>query len=239
MPFVLGLAAGLTALGILAGVSPLLLFAPLLFAGGIALPFSDRSARMIEIAAIALVVGLILLLLPDLPFRLEPIAIRQAMVLAIIVWVSLKIRQRLLRQEWQWASLATASNPDLLQARFVAMLETVPQGIVFIDEQGESDWINKAAADHLGLSSQKGTSGTIEPNAIAQAMVALRLTADNTAELTAQAAEFFSKPQIQIQDWRWHFSDPPKILSLSSTPIPLQSNSIPGSPLGDRGHHPS
>ena len=228
MPFVLGLTAGLTALGVLAGVSPLLLFAPLLFAGGIFLPLSDRSARMIESAAIALGVGLILLLLPSLPFCLEPIAIRQAMVLAIVVWVSLKIRQRLLGQEWQWASLATASNPDALQARFVAMLETVPQGIVFIDERGESDWINKAAADHLGLSPQKGISDTIEPNAIAQAMVALRLTANNAETLTAQSAEFFSQPQIQIQDWRWHFSDPPKILSLSSTPIPLQSPSILG-----------
>jgi signal transduction histidine kinase/DNA-binding NarL/FixJ family response regulator len=111
---------------------------------------------------------------------------------------------------------------DQLQARFEAMLETIPQGIVFIDESGEQGWINQTAAKYLNL-----THGAVEPSAIAQAMVALRLKADNQAEIAAQAAERFTQPDAKIRDWHWFLSQPqPIVLSLSSTPT--DGRDVPG-----------
>ncbi|GAB4174708.1 MAG: hypothetical protein Fur006_04700 [Coleofasciculaceae cyanobacterium] len=107
----------------------------------------------------------------------------------------------------------TTLRLDKLQARFAAMLETIHQGVVFVDESGEQGWINQAAAEHLGLA-----PGAIEPPSLAQAMTVLRISAENQEEITAQAAEFFSQPQPEIRNWNWVFSQPqPKVLSISST----------------------
>jgi len=118
---------------------------------------------------------------------------------------------------------------DKLQARFGAILETIHQGVIFIDESGEQGWLNQAAADRLGLN-----SGPIEPPVLAQAMATLRTSADNQAEIAAQAAQFFSQrsaggssggalfaaqPETEIRNWNWVFSEPqPRVLSISSTP---------------------
>ncbi|MBD2744099.1 response regulator [Coleofasciculus sp. FACHB-1120] len=100
-----------------------------------------------------------------------------------------------------------------LQARFGAMLETIHQGVVFVDESGEQGWINQAAAEQLGL-----TPGAVEPPVLAQAMALLRTSADNQQEIVAQAAKFFSQPQAVIRNWIWVFKgDTPKTLSISST----------------------
>ena len=391
MPFVLGLTAGVIGLGALAGVPLLLLLAPLLFAGCCLLPLSKGGSAAIEAGAIAFLLLLILLIWQ---LSWDQSSIRQAMVLGIVLWLSPKIRQRLLRQEWQRTSqtilaaltqdqiaqdpqqaiaytlamlkdlagadaaielrqldsvtaeavfclpetalprrlttpalfaeaiaanrclyyldYAAAPNPDSvllaqgvrslvvmplnlsnqplnqpnqqgailllwyrpvtlsaevqqlidslrnglshllrfqsaalnlekLQARFAAVLETVPQAVVFIDESGESGWVNQAAALLLGLSQHHLSQGVVEPYAIAQAMAALRMRADNTEALTAQAAKLFSQPQIEIQDWEWQFSDPAQVLSLSSKPIlwqPPLGNPVPdmasGSLVPDR-----
>lgn len=111
---------------------------------------------------------------------------------------------------------------DKLQARFEAMLETIPQGIVFMDESGEQGWINQTAASYLKL-----MHGAVEPSDIAQAMIGLRLSADNQAEITAQSAKLFTQPDAEIRDWQWFFSQPePIVLSLSSTPT--QVRDVPG-----------
>lgn len=111
---------------------------------------------------------------------------------------------------------------DKSQARLRAILETIPQGVVFVDESGEQGWLNNIAAKQLGL-----PQGAVEPMAIAQAMTSLRLKADNQPAITQQAAQFFSQPQIEIRDWQWFFSNPhPQVLSLSSTPIYLRD--VPG-----------
>ncbi|HEY9748089.1 MAG TPA: response regulator, partial [Allocoleopsis sp.] len=107
----------------------------------------------------------------------------------------------------------TTLRLDKVQARFGAMLETIHQGVVFVDESGEQGWINQAAAEHLGLA-----PGAIEPPSLAQAMATLRISADNQQEIATQAAEFFSQPQPEIRNWNWVFSQPqPKVLSISST----------------------
>lgn len=111
---------------------------------------------------------------------------------------------------------------DKLQARLTAMLETIPQGIVFVDESGELGWVNHTAAMQLGL-----PQGPVEPIAIAQAMTALRMAAENRQEIAQQAAQFFAQPQIEIRNWQWFFNQPqPQVLSLSSTPI--DQRDVPG-----------
>ena len=116
----------------------------------------------------------------------------------------------------------TTLRLDKLQARFSAMLETIHQGVVFVDESGEQGWVNQAAALQLDL-----TPGAVEPPLLAQAMATLRISADNQAEIATQAAQFFSKPQPEIRNWNWIFSQPqPKVLSISSTPTRVHD--VPG-----------
>jgi signal transduction histidine kinase/CheY-like chemotaxis protein/HPt (histidine-containing phosphotransfer) domain-containing protein len=102
------------------------------------------------------------------------------------------------------------------------MLQTIHQGIVFIEESGEQGWINQAAAEQLGL-----PPGNVDPPLLAQAMAVLRTSADNQNEIMAQAAQFFSQPQAEIRNWNWIFSQPqPKVLSISSTPTRVRD--VPG-----------
>ena len=111
---------------------------------------------------------------------------------------------------------------DQLQVRFSAMLETIHQGVVFIDESGEQGWLNQAAAVQLGLN-----PGAVEPPILAQAMAMLRTKADNQSEIYEQSTEFFSQPQAIVRNWNWVFSQPrPKVLSLSITPTNVRD--IPG-----------
>ena len=113
----------------------------------------------------------------------------------------------------------TNSRLAKLQARFSAMLETIPQGVVFVDESGEQGWVNQTAAEHLGLN-----PGVVEPPVLAQAMANLRTSADNQAEITAMAAKFFSPTAATIRNWNWVFSQPqPKVLSVSVTPTQVQN----------------
>lgn len=108
----------------------------------------------------------------------------------------------------------TTLRLERTQARLVAMLETIPQGVIFVQENGEPGWINPTAAAQLGL-----PQGAVTPHAIAEAMTALRMSATNVEQLTAQAAQFFAQPQVVIRDWQWNFAN--RALSLSSTPIDL------------------
>lgn len=111
---------------------------------------------------------------------------------------------------------------DKIQARLTAILETIPQGVIFVDESGEQGWLNHNAAMQLEL-----PQGAVEPFAIAQAMTNLRLKADNQQEISKQAINLFTHPEIEIRDWYWFFSQPKiQVLSLSSTPIYLRN--VPG-----------
>jgi signal transduction histidine kinase len=109
---------------------------------------------------------------------------------------------------------------DKLQARFEAMLETIPQGIVFVDESGEQGWLNQTAATYLNL-----PQGSVEPSAIAQSMTALRLKADNQTEIAAQATQLFAQ-SAEIRDWQWFSGQSRTVLSLSSTLT--QVRDVPG-----------
>ncbi|WP_009632310.1 hybrid sensor histidine kinase/response regulator [Synechocystis sp. PCC 7509] len=111
---------------------------------------------------------------------------------------------------------------DKLQARYEAMLETIHQGVVFVDESGEQGWINQAAAQQLQLN-----PGYVEPPILAQAMAALRKSAENQTEIAAQAQQFFSQPQSEIRNWNWIIGgEKPKVLSVSSTST--RTGDVPG-----------
>lgn len=116
----------------------------------------------------------------------------------------------------------TTFSFDKLQARYSAILETIPQGVVFVDESGEHGWLNQTAADLLGL-----VPGDVEPLLISQAMAKLRMSAENREAIAVQGAQFFSQQGAEIRDWHWIFSgDDPTVLSISSTPTKVRD--VPG-----------
>ena len=111
---------------------------------------------------------------------------------------------------------------ERLQARHGAILETVPQGVVFVEASGEQGWVNRVAGELLGL-----PSGAVEPMALAQAMAGLRSRASNPEEIAAQGAQLFTTPQAAIRDWLWTFQAPrERVLSVSSTPTHVRD--LPG-----------
>ncbi|WP_293134177.1 adenylate/guanylate cyclase domain-containing protein [Microcoleus sp. bin38.metabat.b11b12b14.051] len=116
----------------------------------------------------------------------------------------------------------TTFRLEKLQTRYSAILQTIPQGVVFVDASGEQGWINSVAAQQLSL-----TEGAQEATAIADAMAKLRSKAQNPQEIAAKAAAFFSKPDAKIRDWEWVFPEPEcQVLNLSSTPTLVRD--VPG-----------
>jgi diguanylate cyclase (GGDEF)-like protein len=116
----------------------------------------------------------------------------------------------------------TTLRLEQTKIRLGAILETIPQGVIFVDDRGEQSWINASAAQHLNL-----PPGEVEPLEIAQAMSQLRSQADNQEALCAQAAKLFQESETDIRNWQWVFTRPErKVLSLSSTATRIRN--IPG-----------
>jgi PAS domain S-box-containing protein len=111
---------------------------------------------------------------------------------------------------------------DQLQSRYAAILETLHQGVVFVEASGEQGWINRVAAGQLGL-----PAGALPPATIAQAMSRLRKQASNREELEERAALLFTTPQVELRDWLWTFAVPEeRVLSIST--IPTHMKDVPG-----------
>ncbi len=103
---------------------------------------------------------------------------------------------------------------ERLQARYGAILETVPQGVVFVEAHGTQGWVNPVAGEMLGL-----PPGPVEPVVLAQAMSGLRSRANNPEEISVRGAELLTNPEAEIREWVWSFQEPrQRVLSLSSTP---------------------
>jgi class 3 adenylate cyclase/PAS domain-containing protein len=103
---------------------------------------------------------------------------------------------------------------ERLQARYGAILETVPQGVVFVEAHGTQGWVNPVAGEMLGL-----PPGPVEPVVLAQAMSGLRSRANNPEEISVRGAELLTNPEAEIREWVWSFQQPrQRVLSLSSTP---------------------
>lgn len=102
-----------------------------------------------------------------------------------------------------------------LRARFSAILETIPQGIVFIDNDGRHAWTNARGTEFLRLPPE-----TNEPIKVAKAMQTLRSTAVNADDILRQGSELFSIPNQSVRDWIWLYDNPvTQVLNVASTPL--------------------
>jgi signal transduction histidine kinase/DNA-binding response OmpR family regulator len=109
-----------------------------------------------------------------------------------------------------------------LSTRFNAILETIPQGIVFVDDVGKNGWVNSQASAILNIPKEKN-----KPIAIAEAMQKLRDTAANKEEIIKEGIRLFSVPGQKINHWKWIFGNPiTSVLSVSC--VPTISENIKG-----------
>jgi signal transduction histidine kinase/CheY-like chemotaxis protein len=121
------------------------------------------------------------------------------------VWVGLKDITMLVQTYFAIEQLTT---------RFNAILETIPEGIVFVDDRGKEGWVNTPAADLLGIDRNTNTAITI-----AEGMYKLRTTAVNHETLAREGAILFSSPNQSIKDWQWIFGEPvSRVISVSCVP---------------------
>lgn len=103
---------------------------------------------------------------------------------------------------------------EAISTRFNAILETIPQGVVFVDDTGRNTWVNKKAATILNVKENAN-----EPVVIAEAMRKLRESAINKDEIAREGAQLFSTKNYEIKDWKWIFGDPvTSVLNVSCTP---------------------
>jgi len=109
-----------------------------------------------------------------------------------------------------------------LKTRFNAILQTVPQSIIFIDDSGNNSWVNDRAAILFGLD-----SGNVIPAKLAEAMQQLRSRADNKEEIFKRGMELFQSPDKTIDNWKWIFREP-KLFVLNVCCAPTVSEHISG-----------
>jgi PAS domain S-box-containing protein len=102
---------------------------------------------------------------------------------------------------------------DLAEARerLSAILETIPQAVLFVDDDGERGWVNGPAAELFGL-----PAGLTSPLRISKAMRDFRATASNAAALQQKAAVLLRDARAEIRDWKWEFNSPRLVLDVSS-----------------------
>lgn len=118
-----------------------------------------------------------------------------------------------IREAIRLGQICEATNE--LRSRYTAILETIPQGVVFINDSGKSTWVNSQSADLLQISHFQN-----DPGVVAEAMQRLRNSAVNKTEIAETGARLFSAPGQSIRDWKWIFGDPvQKVLSVSTSPL--------------------
>lgn len=109
-----------------------------------------------------------------------------------------------------------------LKVRFNAILQTVPQSIIFIDDSGNNSWINDRAAKLFGLE-----SGNVIPAKLAEAMQKLRSGANNKEEIFKRGMELFQSADKKIDNWKWIFTEP-ELFVLNVCCAPTISEHISG-----------
>jgi len=118
--------------------------------------------------------------------------------------------------------LATRERLDSLQARFTAMVHTLPHGLVFIQEDIGSGWVNSEAAELLGVS-----DGEVMPLTLSMAMGRLRRRVSDRERIDAELVAINADSSAELRDQRWKIEGPPlRVLSVSSSPT--QSSTAPG-----------
>ncbi len=101
-----------------------------------------------------------------------------------------------------------------LKVRFNAILQTVPQSIVFIDDSGNNSWVNDQASKLFGVD-----GGNVVPMQLSAAMQQLRAKASNKEEIFKRGMELFKAKDKSISDWKWIFTEPNfYVLNVCCTP---------------------
>jgi signal transduction histidine kinase/DNA-binding response OmpR family regulator len=111
---------------------------------------------------------------------------------------------------------------DELSVRFNAILQTIPQAVVFIDESGKNSWINEPAARLFNMD-----GGYVPPSKLSAAMQQLRARASNRDEIFKRGMELFSSEDKKVKDWQWIFTEP-EIFVLNVCCTPTVSNYVSG-----------
>ena len=109
-----------------------------------------------------------------------------------------------------------------LKVRFNAILQTVPQSIVFIDDSGKNSWLNGNAAKLFAME-----GGSVIPAKLSEAMLKLRGTASNKEEIFKRGMELFQSKDKSVSDWKWIFNEP-EVLVLNVCCTPTVSNHVSG-----------
>lgn len=129
------------------------------------------------------------------------------------IWIGLKDITRLVQIYFSTERLTT---------RFRAILSTIPQSVIFVDDSGKEGWVNNSAAELLSIE-----SGNVNAITLATAMHELRANAVNYEQLTAEASALFSSPGQKIKGWKWVYGTPTaRVLSVSC--VPAISTNISG-----------
>lgn len=101
-----------------------------------------------------------------------------------------------------------------LKVRFNAILQTVPQSIVFIDDSGNNSWVNDQASKLFGID-----GGNVIPMQLSAAMQQLRAKASNKEEIFRRGMELFKAKDKSVSDWKWIFTEPHfYVLNVCCTP---------------------
>ncbi|RFM26359.1 hypothetical protein [Deminuibacter soli] len=105
--------------------------------------------------------------------------------------------RNVLQQSWKQQQLQQSVS------RFTAILQQMPQAVIFIDETTYTGWVNSQAAALLQLSS----TGEQPPNILGEAMAKLRNSAINREDINRQASQLFTLSNQTITNWLWTFGN--------------------------------
>lgn len=118
-------------------------------------------------------------------------------------------------EELLWQRLLKVTYDDVM-VRLSAILQTIAQGVVFIDNGGRTGWVNRQAAGLLNLP----VAGEQQPHILSAAMAQLRNKAVNSEEINRRAARLFFSADTAVKDWKWEFDgENPMILDVSCVPV--------------------
>lgn len=118
-------------------------------------------------------------------------------------------------EELLWQRLLKVTYDDVM-VRLSAILQTIAQGVVFIDNGGRTGWVNRQAAGLLNLP----VAGEQQPHILSAAMAQFRNKAINSEDINRRAAHLFFSANTAVRDWKWEFDGPPPmILDVSCVPV--------------------
>ncbi len=105
-----------------------------------------------------------------------------------------------------------------------AILLAVPQAVIFVDNSGQSGWVNHQGRRLLELSHEDSR----KPEKISGAMRRLREAALNQEDIERRWRDSVHSPTSPILDWMWHFADDFPVQALNVSSVPTLDNDIQG-----------